>query len=100
MQMKYALKLRSKYTGDEIWLGGTYKTRIEAVEAVQRYVCLRCNYCEVVPVDENLMWVNKYVGFSQVMKVVKLKSGERKLRKVKAPQAIKREDASSTISGA
>jgi hypothetical protein len=51
--MKWAVRLRNRYTGITITLGMRYGTREEAeAHATDEHVCHRCNSVETVPAGE------------------------------------------------
>lgn len=61
--MKYGIKICSKHTGEEIYLGGIYDTFEEAEKVAQRDVCPRCNRWSIIKVREGDIWINKNIGF-------------------------------------
>lgn len=49
---QWAIKLRSRYTGDEIVLGARYKSQKDAEKAARQDVCSRCNTWSVFPYEK------------------------------------------------
>ena len=63
MKLGYAIRLRSKHTGEEITLGSMYDSIEEATKVAEEQVCLRCNSFSIIPINKNAVWINKEVGF-------------------------------------
>jgi hypothetical protein len=61
---KYAIRLRSKYTGQIVCLGSKFNTHEDAVNWAESNVCKRCNYVEFYPVRTDWIWVDKDSGFT------------------------------------
>lgn len=70
--LRYAIHLQNKWTGEEIWLGTQYKTYEKAGAAAKVEVCLRCNRYSIVPILSGLMWINKYVGFGDARRALEI----------------------------
>ena len=60
--MKYSIVLKSRYTGESIYLGATYKTINEAQKEVDK-ICNKCNVASINHVHDNAIWQNKNAGF-------------------------------------
>lgn len=61
--MKWAIKLRSKHTGEETYLGAEYSAPAEAIKYAQENVCQRCNYFDVIPLDDSMVWTGRREGW-------------------------------------
>ena len=61
--MKYVIKLRSKHTGDEIWLGSQYDSPETAKCYAEKEVRNDCNSYSIIPINEGLIWHDKITGF-------------------------------------
>ncbi len=64
----FAIRLRSKYTGEEIILGTQYPTQDAAIEAARIGVCDRCNTWTVFPVSKDSVWMDKRRGFVRLQR--------------------------------
>ena len=61
--MKYVIKLRSKYTGEETWLGCQYPSHEEAVAYAEKEVCNDCDSYSIILVQDGRIWIDKETGF-------------------------------------
>ena len=55
-----AIKIRSRYTGEEIYLGTNYPSYAKAQAAAKRDVCERCNTYEIYPTTKDAVWIDRH----------------------------------------
>lgn len=60
---KFGIRLRSKYTGEEITLGMAYGSEGEARKWAEIECCERCNSFSIIELPDNPLWINKERGF-------------------------------------
>lgn len=83
MEGYYAIKLISKYTGEETYLGSKYKTHKAATRAAKNE-CMRCNTFSIYRVDPDAVYINRKQPLSVRMQVIK----QRLVRKIAHDKAV------------
>ena len=61
--MKYAIRITSRHTGEDITLGTKWPTKEQAEADADVNVCPRCFRYSIVPVGDDDVWLNKNQGF-------------------------------------
>lgn len=61
--MPFVIRLESKHTGEAVWLGSQFESRVEADVYIESEVCTRCNRVEVLEVRPGQVWRNRKDGF-------------------------------------
>jgi hypothetical protein len=62
--MRYGIRLRSKYTGEEITLGYQFDTREEAQAWGDKNCCAKCNAISTCCIHDDYVWLDKHIGFA------------------------------------
>lgn len=73
-EIKFIIQLRSKYTGDTIHLGSSYKTKEEAKHFAETRICNRCNYYDIYSVPNDFVYGGKQIGFKPIELVRAIKA--------------------------
>ncbi len=73
-ETKFVIQLRSKYTGDTLHLGSSYKSREEAERFAETGICQRCNYYNIYKVPNDFVYGGKHIGFKPIELVREMKA--------------------------
>jgi hypothetical protein len=62
--MRHGIRLRSKYTGEEITLGYQFDTREEAQAWGDKNCCIKCYAISPCYIHDGYVWIDKHTGFA------------------------------------